>query len=109
MRTTAHDYSWVPRTKDLTKHVPIEAGLNEGELDRLVAGTAGSSAQEPTPSPIMRLTSAELRDQVQLVPNGLMGQGADLAEDSLTSMTPVSVDVQAIMSTFNSPGPFPAS
>jgi hypothetical protein len=46
----------------------VEAGVSDRSLDKL--------ASRKKPCPVLRLSRAELRDQVKLIPHGLLGRGA---------------------------------
>jgi hypothetical protein len=70
-RATMHEYSWLPGTTsgNPNENAPaVEAGITDTQLDKQMAGAAGTC-------PIVQLSKEDLRSQIQLLPDGLLGRG----------------------------------
>jgi hypothetical protein len=70
-RATMHDYVWLlgTPTEDPDNDAPaIEAGISDAQLDKQMAANGGMC-------PIVQLSKEDLRSQIQLLPQGLLGRG----------------------------------
>ncbi len=65
-----HDYVWLlgTPTEEPNDAPVVEAGITDTQLDKQMAEDVGTC-------PIVQLSKNDLRSQIQLLPDGLLGRG----------------------------------
>jgi hypothetical protein len=83
-RITAREYTWATPKQSAAAGAPVEASINDTELDKLLAaggagGTTLTALRVVTQSPVVQLTAKQVREQIKLLPDGLLGRGTRLS------------------------------
>ncbi len=75
MLATAQNYTWIEAASLAGPLQAVEAGVNDTQLDRMLQKGSVALQGAPLYCPAVQLSKDELRQQVQLLSDGLLGRG----------------------------------